>query len=58
MTDIHMHLIPGVDDGAMDMEMALVMMIRAKEQGISRIIATPHSEAFHFSKEDIKVIFQ
>lgn len=58
MTDIHMHLIPGVDDGAMDMEMALVMMFRAKAQGISCIIATPHSEAFHFSKEDIKVIFQ
>ena len=31
MVDIHMHLIPGVDDGAMDMEMALVMMLRAKE---------------------------
>lgn len=58
MTDIHMHLIPGVDDGAEDMEMALVMMIRAKEQGISQIIATPHSEAFHFSKEDIRIIFQ
>ena len=58
MIDIHMHLIPGVDDGAMDMEMALVMMIRAKEQGISQIIATPHSEAFHFSKEDIRVTFQ
>ena len=58
MIDIHMHLIPGVDDGAEDMEMALVMMIRAKEQAISRIIATPHSEAFHFSKQDIRVIFQ
>lgn len=58
MTDIHMHLVPGVDDGAMDLEMALVMMIRAKEQGISWIIATPHSEAFHFSKEDIRIIFQ
>lgn len=58
MTDIHMHLIPGVDDGAEDMEMALVMMLRAKEQGISQIIATPHSEAFHFSKADIRIIFQ
>jgi len=56
MTDIHMHLIPGVDDGAMDMEMALMMLL-AKDQGISRIIATPHSEAFHFSNEDIRVIF-
>lgn len=58
MTDIHMHLIPGVDDGAENMEMALVMLLRAKEQGISRIIATPHSEAFHFSKEDIRTVFQ
>ena len=53
-----MHLIPGVDDGAENMEMSLVMMVRAKEQGISQIIATPHSEAFHFSKEDIRVTFQ
>ena len=37
MTDIHMHLIPGVDDGAQNMEMALVMMIWAREQGISHI---------------------
>ena len=58
MIDIHMHLVPGVDDGALDLEMARVMMIRAKEQDISRIIATPHSEAFHFSKQDIRVIFQ
>lgn len=58
MIDIHMHLIPGVDDGAMDVEMALVMMIRAKEQGISKIIATPHSEAFHFSKRDIRATYQ
>lgn len=58
MIDIHMHLIPGVDDGAEDMEMALVMMIRAKQQSVLRIIATPHSEAFHFSKENIRGAFQ
>lgn len=58
MIDIHMHLIPGVDDGAMDLEMALVMMIRAKEQGISQIISTPHSEAFRYSQEGGKIIFK
>lgn len=58
MTDIHMHLIPGVDDGAENMEMALTMMIRAKEQEISQIIATPHSEAFRYSKEGGKIIFR
>ena len=58
MTDIHMHLIPGVDDGAEDMEMALLMMFRAREQGISQIIATPHSEAFRYAKEGGKIIFR
>lgn len=58
MIDIHMHLIPSVDDGAENMEMALVMIFQAKEQGISQIVATPHSEAFHFSEEDIRLIFK
>lgn len=58
MIDIHMHLIPGVDDGAEDMEMALVMMARAREHGISQIIATPHSEVFRYSKEGGKIIFK
>ena len=58
MTDIHMHLIPGVDDGAENMEMSLVMMARAMEQGISQIIATPHSEVFRYSKEGGKIIYR
>ena len=58
MIDIHMHLIPGVDDGAENMEMALVMMNRAKGQGISAIFATPHSEVFRYSKEGGKIIFK
>lgn len=58
MIDIHMHLIPGVDDGAENMEMALAMMIRAKQQGILQIIATPHSEVFRYSKEGGKIIFK
>ena len=58
MIDIHMHLIPGVDDGAENMEMAMVMMFQAKEQGIAQIIATPHSEVFRYSKEGGKIIFK
>ncbi len=38
MIDIHMHLIPGVDDGAEDMEMATVMLLRAKNQGMDNSI--------------------
>ena len=45
-TDIHMHIIPGVDDGANDMEEALSMLEKASSEGIKTIIATPHSGAF------------
>ena len=57
MIDIHMHLIPGVDDGAEDMMMARMMLLRAREQGINMIFCTPHSEAFHYSKDGARIIF-
>ena len=57
MIDIHMHLIPGVDDGAEDMMMARMMLLRAKEQGIYTIFCTPHSEAFRYSKDGARIIF-
>ncbi len=45
-TDIHMHIIPDVDDGANDMKEALSMLEKASSEGIKTIIATPHSGAF------------
>ena len=41
-TDIHSHILPGVDDGATDMEETLAMLKEAYEQGIRTIFATPH----------------
>ena len=58
MIDIHMHLIPGVDDGAEDMMMSQMMLLRAQDQGIRAVFATPHSEAFAYSKEGARIIFQ
>ena len=46
MIDIHTHLIPCVDDGAEDEMMALMMLLRAKDQGINSVFVTPHSSAF------------
>lgn len=43
--DIHNHLIPGVDDGARNLEQALEAVTAMREQGIHRIVATPHLDA-------------
>ncbi len=40
--DIHAHVLPGVDDGAANMEEARAMLKMAYSQGIRSIIATPH----------------
>lgn len=42
MIDLHTHILPGVDDGAMDLEMSLAMGKFAAKQGITTIAATPH----------------
>ncbi len=42
MIDIHNHILPGVDDGARDIEESLAMARIAEQDGIRHIIATPH----------------
>lgn len=46
LNDIHMHIVPAVDDGAWDMGMARALLLLARRQGIRNIVATPHSSAF------------
>ncbi len=42
MIDVHCHLLPGVDDGARDMDQALSMARAAYDNGIRFSIVTPH----------------
>lgn len=42
--DIHCHILPGIDDGAADLEMSQEMLIAASNDGIREIIVTPHSK--------------
>lgn len=41
-TDIHCHIIPGVDDGSPDVDTSLQLVERMRSFGIERIIASPH----------------
>jgi protein-tyrosine phosphatase len=43
LIDLHAHVLPGVDDGARDEAEALAMLAAAASDGISTIVATPHS---------------
>jgi protein-tyrosine phosphatase len=43
MIDLHGHYLPGVDDGAADMEISLAMLRAAEKDGIEAVVATPHA---------------
>jgi protein-tyrosine phosphatase len=45
LIDLHCHLLPGVDDGAPDMDASIAMARAAVEGGVEAIVATPHVSA-------------
>jgi protein-tyrosine phosphatase len=45
--DLHCHLLPGLDDGARDLDDAVAMARQAQADGIGAICATPHVRADH-----------
>lgn len=50
--DIHSHILPGVDDGAQDVETAVKILEMMKEQGITDVFATPHFDASQCSIDE------
>lgn len=47
LIDLHCHVLPGVDDGALDLEDSVAMARRAQREGIGTVCATPHIRADH-----------
>lgn len=41
-TDMHSHLLPGIDDGSPDPEQSLLLIRGLQDLGFSRLITTPH----------------
>ena len=42
MIDFHTHILPAVDDGSTSIDESIALLEMLKEQGIDRVIATPH----------------
>lgn len=55
-TDLHSHILPGIDDGSPDIESSVHLIQAMQEWGIRKIIATPHiaEETFENTPETIK----
>lgn len=51
MRDLHCHILPGVDDGARDLDMSLAMLEAAHEVGVTSIVCTPHARDPYFNYE-------
>ncbi len=58
--DIHSHILPGVDDGAQNMEEALSMIEVAYKEGTRSLLLTPHYERGknRYTKEELNNRFQ
>lgn len=58
--DVHSHILPGVDDGAKDMDMTMEMIDEAYRQGVRAMVATPHYYPGHvkYPKEYLDSVFQ
>lgn len=51
-TDMHSHLIPGIDDGAKDEQTTLLMIKGLKALGFTQLITTPHIMKSYFDNNE------
>ena len=49
MIDIHCHILPGIDDGAKDIDEALALINLAVNDGVTRMVVTPHLHIGRFN---------
>lgn len=60
MYDVHCHIIPGVDDGARNIDMAMELLRMEYKDGVRNIILTPHfrREMFEPSMDEILTSYE
>jgi protein-tyrosine phosphatase len=57
MVDVHCHILPGLDDGAADIQESLAMAQSAIDEGVTHIVGTPHSSSqFSFNYSRVRTL--
>ncbi len=56
MIDLHLHLLPDVDDGASDLAQAIAMAGIAAADGCTALIATPHQRRDEWETGDVRAL--
>jgi protein-tyrosine phosphatase len=56
MIDLHVHLLPGLDDGPQSLEESVAMCRMAAADGVTTIVATPHQQHEEWENADIAEI--
>lgn len=56
MIEIHCHILPSIDDGAATLDDSFQMAKEAADQGIKKIVATPHHKNGHFDNFGQEII--
>lgn len=51
MIDFHSHILPEIDDGSKSADESIEMLKLLKDQGVTKVVATPH---FYANKESVK----
>lgn len=54
-TDIHSHLLPGLDDGVNDFDEALIVIKKMHELGYRKLVTTPHIMSDTYRNDAIRI---
>lgn len=55
LTDMHSHILPGIDDGAANMEESLMIIKGLMDQGYKKLIATPHVMSDYYKNTPLSI---
>ena len=55
VTDVHSHLIPGIDDGAKSIDESIQLILGLRDMGFKKIITTPHI-MYDYYRNDREII--